>query len=39
MNEIGVAFNKFLFGKEDFKWSIGYKDKKKLGLYAYSFQK
>ena len=34
-----VTSNKFPFGKQDFKHFIGYKDKKKLDLYAYSFQK
>ena len=34
-----VASNKFLFGKQAFKYFIGCKNTKKLGLYAYSFQK
>ena len=34
-----VASNKFPFGKQDLKYFIGCKNTKKLGLYAYSFQK
>ena len=34
-----VASNKFPFGKQDFKYFISCKNTKKLGLYAYSFQK
>ena len=34
-----VVSNKISFGKNDFKYFIGYKDAKKLDLYAYSFQK
>ena len=32
-----VITNKFPFGKQDFKYFTGYKDNKKLDLYAYSF--
>ena len=38
INKIIVS-NKFLSGKQDFKYFIGFKDSKKTGLYAYSFQK
>ena len=38
INKIAVS-NKFSFGKKDFKYFIGYKDAKKIDLYAYSFQK
>ena len=38
INKIVVS-NKFPFGKQDFKYFIGYKDNEKLNLYAYSFQK
>ena len=38
VNKIVVS-NKISFGKNDFKYFIGYKDAKKLDLYAYSFQK
>ena len=40
LNKIVVS-NKVSFGKQDFKYFIGYKDAKKVGLYAYvySFQK
>ena len=31
--------NKVSFGKKGFKFFIGYNDAKKLGLYAYFFQK
>ena len=34
-----IVSNKISFGKNDFKYFIGYKDAKKLDLYAYSFQK
>ena len=34
-----VVSNKISFDKNDFKYFIGYKDAKKLNLYAYSFQK
>ena len=34
-----VVFNKLPFYKQDFKYFIGYKDNKKIELYAYSFQK
>ena len=37
VNKIVVS-NKISFGKKDFKCFIGYKDAKKLDLYAYSFQ-
>ena len=33
-----VVSNKIFFGKNDFKYFIGYEDAKKLYLYAYSFQ-
>ena len=33
-----VVSNKIFFGKNDFKYFIGYEDAKKLHLYAYSFQ-
>ena len=43
MNDIDinkiVAYNKFLFCKQDFIYFIGYKDDKKLERYANSFQK
>ena len=38
VNKIVVS-NKISFGKNDFKYFIGYKDAKKLDFYAYSFQK
>ena len=42
MNEIDVneivVFNKLPFGKQNFKYFIGYKYKR-LGFYAYTFQK
>ena len=38
INKIVVS-NKFLFGKQYFKYFIGQKDSKKLGLYAYSVLK
>ena len=38
MNKIVVS-NKFPFAKQDFKYFLDYKDKKKFNLYAYSFQK
>ena len=31
-----VVFNKFIFGKEDFKYFIGYKDDKDIRLYGYA---
>ena len=31
--------NKLPFGKQSFKYFIGYKDDQKLDLYVYSFQK
>ena len=34
-----VVFSKFPFGKQEFRYFIGYKDNRKLYLYAYSFQK
>ena len=34
-----VVSNKISFDKNGFKYFIGYKDAKKLNLYAYSFQK
>ena len=34
-----VISNKLLFGKQVFKYFIGYKDAKKIDLYAYSIQK
>ena len=34
-----VVSNKVSFGKNVFKYFIGYKDAKKLNLYAYLFQK
>ena len=34
-----VVSNKISFDKNDFKYFIGFKDAKKLNLYAYSFQK
>ena len=34
-----VVSNKLPFGKQDFKYSNGYKDAKKLDLYAYSMEK
>ena len=34
-NDETVVSNKFPFGKQDFKYFIGYKDDKKLDLYAY----
>ena len=34
-----VVSNKVSFGKKGFKYFIGYKDAKKLDLYAYFFQK
>ena len=43
MNNIDInnirASNKVSFGKEGFKYFIGYKDVKKIDLYAYFFQK
>ena len=43
MNDIDInkiiVSNNFPFVKQDFKYFIGYKDNKKAGLYAYSFQK
>ena len=38
INKIVVS-NKVSFGKKNFKYFIGYKDAKKLGLYPYFFQK
>ena len=38
INKIVVS-NKVSFGKKDFKYFIGYKDAKKIDLYAYSFHK
>ena len=38
INEI-VLSNRISFGKNDFKHFTGYKDDKKVNLYAYSFQK
>ena len=38
INKIAVS-NKFPFCKQDFKYFIGYKDNKKLDLYAYYSQK
>ena len=38
INKIVVS-NKIPFGKQDFKYFIGYKDDKKLYLYAYSIHK
>ena len=38
INKIVVS-NQVSFGKKDFKYFIGYKDAKKIDLYAYSFQK
>ena len=38
MNKV-VASNKVCFGKKGFKYFTGYKDDKKLDIYAYSFQK
>ena len=38
INKIVVS-NKLPFGKQDIKYFTGYKDNKKLNLYAYSFQK
>ena len=37
INKIVVS-NKFTYGKQDFKYFIGYKDDTKLGLWAYYFQ-
>ena len=34
-----VVSDKLPFGKQDFKYFIGYKDAKKIDLYAYSVQK
>ena len=34
-----LVSKKISFGAKDFKYCIGYKDAKKLDLYAYSFQK
>ena len=34
-----VVFNKFLFSKQDFRYFIGFRDDKKLGLDVYSSQK
>ena len=34
-----VVSNEASFGKKDFKYFIGYKDAKKLDVYAYFFQK
>ena len=34
-----VVSNKISFGKNDFKYFIGFKDAKKIDLYAYFFQK
>ena len=34
-----VVYNRVSFGKKDFKYFIGYKDAKKINLYAYSSQK
>ena len=34
-----VVSNKFPFGKQKFRYSIGHKDNRKLYLYAHSFQK
>ena len=34
-----VVTNKLPFGKQDFKYFIGYKGAKKIGFYAYSAQK
>ena len=34
-----VVSNKVPFGKKGFKYLIGYKDAKKLGLYVYFYQK
>ena len=33
-----VVSNKFSFGKKNFKYFIGYKDAKKIGLYVCCFQ-
>ena len=38
INKIVVS-SKFPFGKQDFKYFIGYKDGKKTDLYLYSIQK
>ena len=38
VNKIVVS-NRIFFGKNDFKYLIGYEDAKNLYLYAYSFQK
>ena len=38
LNKVVVS-NKVSFGKKGFKYFIGYKDAKKLDIYAYSFQK
>ena len=38
MNKV-VASNKVCFGKKGFKYFTGYKDAKKVDIYAYSFQK
>ena len=38
INKIVVS-NKFTYGKQDFKYFIGYKDDTKLDLWAYYFQK
>ena len=38
IDKIAVS-NKVSFDKKDFKYFIGYKDAKKLNLYAYSFRK
>ena len=34
-----VVSNKFPFGKQDFKYFIGYKNSLKMDLFAYSFDK
>ena len=38
INKIGIS-NKASFGKKGFKYFVGYKDAKKIGLYVYFFQK
>ena len=38
INKIVVS-NKFLFGKQDFKYFIGYEDSETINLYAYFIHK
>ena len=42
INDIGIneiVVSKLPFGKQNFKYCIGYKENKKLDLYTFSFQK